>query len=193
MLFKTRFLELIKKKKVKTAFRKWTRPTVKEGGTLITAIGQLAIQSVDVISYSEITEEDIASAGYDHRKDLDDELRLKKEGRIYRIRFLLLGEDPRIKLRGENAISPNELDALRQKLTKLNQSGPLENWTSVVLNEIRKHPGKRAQDIADSLGVEKDWLKPNIRKLKNLGLTISLETGYKLSPRGEMVFEKLKR
>jgi hypothetical protein len=27
--------------------------------------------------------------------------------------------------------------------------------------------------------------KANVRKLKRLGLTISLETGYRLSPRGE--------
>jgi hypothetical protein len=31
----------------------------------------------------------------------------------------------------------------------------------------------------------------NVRKLKNLGLTISLGTGYRISPRGRMVMNKL--
>ena len=55
MLFKTKFSALIKAKKIETAIRKWTRPTVKENGTLITAAGQLRITSVRKINYNEIT------------------------------------------------------------------------------------------------------------------------------------------
>ncbi|WP_410649572.1 hypothetical protein [Amycolatopsis sp. cmx-4-54] len=49
---------------------------------------------------------------------------------------------------------------------------------------IRDNPGRRAQELADLLGREKDPLKLDIRKLKNLGLTLSLEVGYRISPRG---------
>jgi hypothetical protein len=35
------------------------------------------------------------------------------------------------------------------------------------------------------VGQERLPFKANVRKLKRLGLTISLETGYRLSPRGE--------
>ena len=41
-------------------------------------------------------------------------------------------------------------------------------------------------------GFEKEWLKLNIRKLKNLGLTISHNVGYRLSPLGEHFIEELK-
>ena len=41
-----------------------------------------------------------------------------------------------------------------------------------------------AQELADRSGYEKEWLKLNVRKLKNLGLTESLHPGYRLSPRG---------
>lgn len=34
-------------------------------------------------------------------------------------------------------------------------------------------------------------LKLNIRKLKNLGLTISLGTGYQISPRGKALIAKI--
>ncbi len=39
-------------------------------------------------------------------------------------------------------------------------------------------------DPAAELGRERDPFKIDVRKLKNLGLTLSLETGYRLSPRG---------
>src|ERR1044072_1462468 len=98
MLFKTKFSALIKAKKIETAIRKWTRPTVKENGTLITAAGQLRITSFRTIKYSEITDKEIIEAGYANRRELDQELNRKSVGEIYRIQFKLEGEDPRIKL-----------------------------------------------------------------------------------------------
>jgi hypothetical protein len=43
----------------------------------------------------------------------------------------------------------------------------------------------RAADLARDLGRACDDFKRDVRKLKNLGLTISLEIGYRLSPKGE--------
>jgi hypothetical protein len=34
--------------------------------------------------------------------------------------------------------------------------------------------------------------KANVRKLKALGLTISLETGYELAPRGRLILQELR-
>lgn len=45
-------------------------------------------------------------------------------------------------------------------------------------------------DLAAITGFEKIWLKLNIRKLKNLGLTISHEIGYELSPLGKLYLKK---
>jgi hypothetical protein len=61
-------------------------------------------------------------------------------------------------------------------------SGP---WTTKVLRAIAKHPMLPAVELAKKTGFEKAWLKINIRKLKNLGLTISHNPGYTLSPRGK--------
>lgn len=41
------------------------------------------------------------------------------------------------------------------------------------------------------MGQELPDFKLNVRKLKNLGLTISLGTGYRLSPRGEAFLARL--
>ena len=44
---------------------------------------------------------------------------------------------------------------------------------------------QRAADLAAGFGRETQPFKLDVRKLKNLGLTLSLEVGYRLSPRGE--------
>ncbi len=66
------------------------------------------------------------------------------------------------------------------RLDKASKRGP---WTIDVLRLIESHPQVRAQDLAESIGIEKDVLKNDVRKLKALGLTISFSPGYELSPR----------
>jgi hypothetical protein len=54
-----------------------------------------------------------------------------------------------------------------------------------VLEMIENHPGTRAPDLAAHFGRETQPFKTDVRKLKNLALTLSLKIGYRLSPRGE--------
>jgi hypothetical protein len=192
MLFKTKFSALIKAKKVEMAIRRWTRPTVKENGTLISAAGQLRIISVKKIKYNEITDKEIIEAGYANRKELDRELDRKTVGEIYRIKFKLEGEDPRIKLREHEDLSDVELDALRKKFQALDARTKIKGWPLRILEAVNKEPGLLAIQYANQLGYEKMWFKLHVRKLKNLGLTISLERGYKISPRGKVFLESVK-
>ncbi len=53
-----------------------------------------------------------------------------------------------------------------------------------MLRLIGDRPGVRAGDLAAELGRERLAFKADVRKLKALGLTESLEVGYRLSPRG---------
>lgn len=53
-----------------------------------------------------------------------------------------------------------------------------------MLEAIQARPATRAADLAAEFGLEKQPFKQRVVKLKNLGLTISLPTGYQLSPRG---------
>lgn len=56
---------------------------------------------------------------------------------------------------------------------------------------IRDRPAVRAPDLAASVGRETLPFKRDVRKLKELGLTESLEVGYRLSPRGATVVRHL--
>ncbi len=53
---------------------------------------------------------------------------------------------------------------------------------------IARRPGVRAGDLAAEVDMDKARFKGHVRKLKGLGLTESLEVGYRLSSRGEAVF-----
>jgi ribosomal protein S19E (S16A) len=49
----------------------------------------------------------------------------------------------------------------------------------------------RGFDLAAAAGRERHPFKTDVRKLKELGLTESLEVGYRLSPRGRALLERL--
>ena len=74
MLFRQRFLDGIRDGTITLAFRRWRRPSVRAGGTLLTAVGQLSIASVDEVAMTRISEADARRAGYASREDLLTEL-----------------------------------------------------------------------------------------------------------------------
>ena len=75
-----------------------------------------------------------------------------------------------------------EIDRRLQRLDSLSKQGP---WTRKTLGLIAANPAVRAEDLAALVGREKMPFKLDVRKLKEMGLTESLLTGYRLSPRGE--------
>lgn len=189
MLFKQRYLDGIAAGHITLAFRCWRRPSVKAGGTLHTAVGLLAIDEVAATDSDSLKSADAHAAGFADLAELRADLAAQRDGQLYRIRFRLIGDDPRIALRDDAAITPEQLATLLAKLARLDKAGA---WTRDTLQAIAKHEGRRAGDLAAMLGRDKDWLKLHIRKLKNLGLTESLGTGYRISPRGRRVLSALK-
>jgi hypothetical protein len=190
MLFRQHFLNGIGNGTITLAFRRWRRPTVKSGGTLLTAVGQLHIESVREIDAARISNADARRAGFDSLDALLAELNRSKTGTLYRIEFGRLGADPRIALRQKKATNADERAALRERLRRLDAGGA---WTLRTLQLIRKHPGVRAGDLCALIGQEKMHFKGNVRKLKSMGLTESLEIGYRLSPRGSALLRDLER
>ena len=186
MLLDARTLDAIAAGSVTLAVRRWRRPTVRAGGTLTTRVGVLAIDEVDVIDVEAITEDDVAQAGYTDRAALLAALG-NRDGQLYRIRFHLAGPDPRIALRQRVAMAADEMAELERRLDRLDAHGP---WTDQVLRLIADRPGVRAADLAAELGKERLAFKSDVRKLKALGLTESLEVGYRLSPRGRAYLDR---
>lgn len=191
MLLKKSELVAIKSGELSLVFRRWRRPTVKSGGSLKTAVGVLGIVRVDRVERSRITARDAAAAGHGSLTELLNKLD-SREGDYYRIEVRFAGEDPRTRLRERDQLSESELLAVRASLTRLDAASKIGKWTGKVLRAIQKHPHVAAATLAAHTGFEKEWLKLHVRKLKNLGLTISHEPGYELSPRGRAVLMHMK-
>lgn len=191
MLFKQDHLLRIKAGEISLAFRKWKKPSVVKGTLLKTAVGQVEILDISPIEQADIDQEQAMLAGYNELSEMQTILNKVKEGTIYKIQLRYHSPDPRIDLRENVDLTDEELELLKKKLDRMDRTGKYGAWTKNVMMTIHSHPHKRAKDLAEILDVPKDWLKINIRKLKNLGLTISHEVGYEISPRGNVVLLRL--
>ncbi len=58
---------------------------------------------------------------------------------------------------------------------------------------IDRHPAVVSTVLAAEMGVDRPVFKLDIRKLKESGLTESLEVGYRLSPRGKRLLSYLRK
>jgi hypothetical protein len=186
MLFRQDVLRRIGEGEVTLAFRRWRRPSVRAGGTLRTRVGVLAIESVEVVGEDDVTDADARRAGAEDREALL--AALPGGGALHRIEFRVAGPDPRIALRERSDIPPAERTEIDARLARLDAASRHGPWTAAVLDLIAKRPGTRAPDLAASLGRETAPFKADVRKLKELGLTESLQVGYRLSPRGRAYY-----
>jgi len=189
MQFRDATLRRIIKGEITLAFRRWRKPTVRSGGTLRSARGVLAIDDVRCIEARDIDAYAARLAGYEDREQLLAELR--GEGTLYRIALHYAGADARLALREQAVSEPSELQALRAKLDALDRRAVDGPWTRARIALLRDNPGVRAAELAARVHMDTPHFKAQIRKLKELGLTESLELGYRVSARGLSVLAAL--
>ncbi len=189
MLLKRVTLDAIANAEIDLVFRRWKRPTVKSGGTLRTSVGMLDIVSVERTTMAEVTPAEAKRAGFDTKTELLRSLR-GRDGDLYRITVRPGGKDPLIALRSRVEFTTGELDRLRSRLEAMDESADGGPWTTKYLKMLRDQPHVRAEDLADSIGLDKPRFKGRIRRLKALGLTISHSPGYELSPRGRAFLDQ---
>ncbi|MBL9215881.1 MAG: ASCH domain-containing protein [Opitutaceae bacterium] len=182
MLFKQAILEKIAAGEVKVAYRRWRRLGVRVDSLLHTGVGLVRIKSIQPVDVLRLTQRDAKSAGYGSLEEL--RRTFPAEGTFYRLGLERVGDDPRIALRNRARLDPAERARLAAALARLDARSRAGPWVHRVLSTIAASPGTRAGVLAARLGCDKAWLKLQVRKLKNLGLTVSEPTGYRLSPRG---------
>ena len=189
MLLDQGTLDGIREGRIDLQFRRWRRPTVRSGGTLLTAAGQLSIERVEAVAWDDVTEDEARRSGFDGRQALAAALG-NREGTLYRVTVRFAGPDPRVSLRGRLPTS-DEVGEIEARLKRWDRSSPVGPWTRDVMRLIAERPGVRAASLAEAVGQDRGRFKANVRKLKGLGLTESLEVGYRLSPRGAEVLRHL--
>lgn len=190
MLLKQATLEGIANGSITLAFRRWQRPTVKAGTGLRTAAGVVRIGAVEVVDEATLSDQDARAAGYDDLDALLADLRDGADRTLYRIAFDGIEADARLGLREAADLRDADWHALAARFEKWDRATP--GYFPSILRLIGQNPETPAAVLAERLGVEKLKFKQDVRKLKELGLTESLDVGYRLSPRGEATLEKLR-
>jgi hypothetical protein len=168
---------------VTLAFRRWDRPRMRPGSTQRTTAGVVLVETVDEIDPEALTEDDAQQAGVRSLAELRRLVDCRDGAHVYRMQVSLAGADPRVALRERAEFSEEERQEIDRRLDRWDAARD-EPWTRELLRLIAARPGVRAPDLAASLGRETLPFKRDVRKLKELGLTVSLPVGYEISHRG---------
>jgi hypothetical protein len=172
-------------------FRRWKRPLALAGRTYRTSVGLLHVEAADVVKPSRISRADANAAGYRTVAAAVADLRGDPADPVYRLCVRRVdGPDPRDVLADDAALTEDDRAELTRRLDRLDQASPHGPWTMATLAAIADQPGTRAADLAAAFGREMLPFKTDVRKLKNLGLTVSLDKGYRLSARGAAYLDR---
>jgi hypothetical protein len=187
MLFAGSDKDGVESGQITVAYRRWAEPRVVEGRIYRTNAGRIEIDSIRPVNPELINDNDpdVALADRQNAKDVRRRLRGDDTQPTFLIRFHLVeGPDPREELAAQSSLSDVDVADLRERLDHFDQLSNHGPWTEQTLRLIESTPATRAADLAASVGRETAPFKLDVRKLKNLGLTYSLEIGYQLTPRG---------
>ncbi len=179
-------LRAIRDGELDLAFRRWDRPRVKVGTRMRTAVGLIEVTSVEQVAPSRLTADDARRAGAASVSALREALAHRTDRPVFRVGLRHAGPDPREALR-DQVPDDAEVAALQAWLDRLDNAAATGPWTRETLRIIDHSPAVRAPDLAAELGRETAEFKRDVRKLKERGLTQSLDVGYRLSPRGAAV------
>lgn len=183
MIFTSAVASAIADGTVTVAFRRWAKVRVNVGTTITTTAGLVRIDRIERVDVDSIAEEDARAAGAASRARLLSTFRGPEDMPVFRIEVSFRGADPRVQLSVDTDLDESSVSELDDKLRGMDQRAETA-WTRSYLELVADRPAVRAGDLAESVGSDTASFKLRIRKLKNLGLTHSLETGYRLSPRG---------
>jgi hypothetical protein len=173
-------------------FRTWATPQARAGGRY--RVGGMLLEATDVrqVAAGTITDDDARRAGASDAAAIRARLKVTDSDQlVWRVELVCIGQDDRIERRNAAGLSPDELSDLRARLDRLDRRSSTGPWTRSTLRLIEKYPGVVSTVLARHANQERPVFKLNVRKLKELGLTESLMTGYRLSPRGEAVVSAL--
>jgi hypothetical protein len=191
MQFEPRLRHGLRDGSITVAFRRWQRVQVVAGHEYRTGTGRVLAESIEVISPGDITPALARAAGFPDVATAVADLRGDPDLPLYCIRFRALdGPDPRDELAGTTSLTDADVAAIASRLARLDAASKRGPWTTEVLEQIAGRPAVSSALLAADLDWDRPDYKLRVRHLKALGLTISLDVGYRLSPRGRAYLAK---
>jgi hypothetical protein len=193
VLFEQRLRDGIHSGAIVLAFRRWKRSQVVAGHRYRTGIDMVEVESVDVVKKSSINAAQAREAGYATVGELLANLRGDPALPLYRIRLRRIdAPDPRDELAHAARLTEADAAEITARLARIDKASSDGPWTGQVLALIANQPGIVSTVLAETIGWERQYFKLRVRRLKELGLTLSLDVGYQLSPRGKSYLKHLR-
>jgi hypothetical protein len=163
--------------------RRWDAPRVRPNGTQRTVAGTIRIDEVSEHPGGyRVTATQARAAGYPSARAAQADLDRRPARHTYVIAVSYLAPDERPDLAADDRLSDADVAAISARLDRWDAA--TEPWTRRYLEMIEANEAVRAPDLAATVGLDVPRFKRRVRQLKGLGLTISLDVGYRLSPRG---------
>jgi hypothetical protein len=172
--------------------RTWTRPQAKTGGHY--RIAGMLLEATDVrqVPVAELTDADACAAGEGTLAHLLERLgNPPADQLVWKVGLRFLGRDDRHDRREHADLTDDEIAELKVRLDRLDARSAAGQWTRTTLRLIEKYPGVVSTALARHAHQDRPAFKLNVRKLKEMGLTESLDIGYRLSPRGEALLRSM--
>jgi hypothetical protein len=163
--------------------RRWDAPRAKVGGTQRTVAGTIRVD--DITEHPggyRVTAAQARAAGYPDAETAQKELDRRPARHTYVIAVSYMAPDERPELASDDRLTDADVSAISARLDRWDAA--TEPWTRQYLKMIGENEAVRAPDLAARVGLDVPRFKRRVRQLKGLGLTISLDVGYRLSPRG---------
>lgn len=181
MLFQRRFHAGIRSGAILQTYQIWKAAKVKAGGRYrLGPDGVIEVESVGTGPLGELSTTDARLAGFDDLDALRDELsrsaktRVTARTRVHRVTFFFVrAEDPREILKKDT--SDAALDAIIGRLARMDRLSRRGPWTLELLDLIGRKLRAASSELAPRMQRERRALKADVRKLKELGLTVSHE------------------
>jgi hypothetical protein len=168
---------------ITVTWRLWKYQHVKAGRPYATGFGHVFVEDVRVVRAADVTDDDAHEVGLPDVDALYDQVRehtgatVSPDTTLYRVQFNYLEKPPE-----KPVFSLEEID---KRLDRLDRASPRGPWTMTALRLIEESPGVVSTSLNLEAGIDRPTFKLNVRKLKALGLTLSLEVGYELSELGQ--------
>lgn len=177
--------------RVTLTVRLWTRPQVKVGGRYNVGPVEIEVDDIELIPFGALTDEDIARTGTSDREAVRKRAAhagpIADDTLVYRIELHVVGK------RRDPAAQPADAKTVAAVIAKLDGMDARSRtgaWTRPTLRLIGNHPGTVSTELAAAMNRPRPEFKVDVRKLKALGLTESLEVGYRLTRLGRAVVKR---
>jgi hypothetical protein len=175
---------------ITVTFRGWKKAQAVAGGRHRIWGELIEVDDVRLVEADEISDADALHAGAASAQAVRDRIGDAASGPIWRVQFHYVGPDDRIALRSTPELSAEERAAIQMRLDRMDRASKVGPWTTKTLRLIATYPGMVSTALARQLDQDRPAFKINVRKLKELGLTESLEVGYRLSPLGDAFMDQ---